>query len=400
MKNPRLRSVVFSFAVSLALASPLRAQSPDTAAAAISRLVPGSTLDRLTVGNVTYTQVRVRTVSAQTAMIQHEGGIVSLRLSDLSPELQQRFGYNSGAAAAEAEKQKAASAAAEVRRQEILATQRKAYAKRIAARANALPDETKIDQVLRSFGETPQLQPKVDLRTRYNELGLWIKNQGARPSCAVFAIVSALEFQSAEINGAAERFSEEYLLWATRKTLHRAPRSIDTSATAENQDPDDEGFALTEVVNALRTYGIPARDRVPNRFSGATIEEPPADIITEARDSRRVAIHLLPGRDGAILAANVVQALNAGIPVPVGIGWPVEYNWRTGYLDKQRVYPNGGHAVTLVGYTSATGRIEDAVFTFKNSWGTRWGVDGYGNATYEFLRNNLHSAVILEIQPK
>ncbi|MGC4073037.1 MAG: C1 family peptidase [Nibricoccus sp.] len=381
-----------------AIAVSLRGETP--AAPPVAALSSGATLDSLTVGNVTYTQVRIRTVSAQTVMIQHEGGVASLKLKDLSPDLQSRFGYNPDAAAAEAEKQKAAAAAAGQRRQEQLAVQKKIHAAQLAMRASASQDDTKLDQLLRDFGQPPEVKAKVDLRTRYNELGLWIKNQGARPSCAVFAVVSALEFQSAEVNGTAERFSEEYLLWATRKTLNRASSKIDTTATSENQETVDEGFALTEVVNALRTYGIPPRDRVPNRFSGVTIDAPPPEIISEARNSRRVSVHIIPGRDGGTLAANIVHALNAGVPVPVGMNWPVEYNWRTGYLDKQAVHPNGGHAVTIVGYTSKTGRLEDALFTFKNSWGTRWGIDGYGTATYEFLRNNLHSAILLEVQPQ
>ena len=381
-----------------AIAVSLRAQTPDTPAPA--PLAAGATLDSITVGQITYTQVRIRTISAQTAMIQHTGGIASLRLRDLSPDLQQRFGYNPDAAAAEAEKQRAAGATADKLRQEQLAAQKKLHAARLAARASLPQDETKLDQLLRNFGQPPEIKDRVDLRSRYNDLGLWIKNQGARPSCAVFAVVSALEFQSAEINGTAERFSEEYLLWATRKTLNRAASTIDTSAASDNQEAADEGFALTEVVNALRTYGIPSRDRVPNRFSGATIDAPPPEIVAEARNSRRVSTHILPGRDGATLTANVIHALNAGMPVPVGMSWPVDYNWRTGHLDRQRVYPDRGHAVTIVGYTSKTGRLDDTTFTFKNSWGPRWGIDGYGTATYEFLRNNLHSAILLEVQPQ
>jgi hypothetical protein len=97
-----------------AIAVSLRAQPPDTPARA--PLVAGTSLDSLTVGKITYTQVRIRTVSAQTAMLQHAGGIVSLRLADLPADLQQRFGYNPQAAAAEAEKQKAAEVAARERR--------------------------------------------------------------------------------------------------------------------------------------------------------------------------------------------------------------------------------------------------------------------------------------------
>jgi hypothetical protein len=384
----------------LLLTAPVGARAADTSPGTPSRLVPGSTLDSLTAGQVTYTQVRIRTVSAQTVMIQHEGGIASLRLKDLPPALQQRFGYDADAAAAEAEKQKAAAATAQAQRQSQLAEQKKAHAARLAARAAAVPEESPFDHLLGSFGQSPEVRDKVDLRSRYNELGLWIKNQGARPSCAVFAIVSALEYQSAELSSKAERFSEEYLLWAVRKTLNRAARVIDNSTAGEGLEPEDEGFALTEVVTALRSYGIVPRERVPYRHDGTPLETPTPEIIAEARSSRRVSVHIIPGRDGATLTANVIHALNAGLPVPVGMAWPVEYNWRTGYLDRQRVHADGGHAVTLVGYTSKSGRLEDTVFTFKNSWGTRWGIDGYGSATYEFLSNHLHSAVLLEVLPE
>jgi len=377
-----------------------RARASDTPAPSADKLAVGSTRESLTVGPATYRNVRIRSVSAQTAMIQHDAGITSLRLRDLSPELQQRFGYNPDAAAAEAEKQKAAAAsAAQQRRQEMLPAATKARA--IPKPAAPAREESKLDRLLLSFGQPSEVQPAVDLRSRYNELGLWVKNQGARPSCAVFAIVSALEFQSAELSGNPTRFSEEYLLWATRKTLNRAPRSQATAATSGDMKETDEGFALQEVVTALRSYGIPQRERVPNRFSDAvdTID-PDEAVIGEARASRRVFVHNLPGRDGPTRVSNLIHALNAGIPVPVGLAWPIEYNRRTGYLDNQRTYADKGHAVTIVGYKSPTGRIEDAVFTFKNSWGPNWGVDGYGNATYAFLSSHLHSAVILEVQPE
>lgn len=320
-------------------------------------------------------------------------------VADLPPDLQQRFGYNSQAAAAEAEKQKAAEVAARERRLQEAAALKARPA--LPARATVPAPESSVDAVLARFGQPPEIQPKVDLRSRFNELGLWIKHQGARPSCSVFAIVSALEFQSAEITGDATRFSEEYLLWATRKTLNRSPRA----RIAESESPDDlkntdEGFSLPEVVTALRTYGIPPRETMPNRFTDTTAGDPPAEIVDQARKTRRVSVHLLPGRDGPARVDSLIHALNAGLPVPAGMAWPREYNWRTGFLDKQPVAEGDGHAITFVGYKSDTGRIEDAVFTFKNSWGVRWGIDGYGSATYEFLCKNLWLAVILEVQPQ
>jgi len=368
-----------------------------TTAESAPRFAVGQTFETLDVNGKTYRDVRIRSISAQTAIIQHADGLTSLRLAQLPAEIQARFGYDPSAADAEAQRQQTAAEAA--RRQREVERARIATARAASASQNV--SDTPLDRLLKNFGQPPMLEAKVDLRKRFNELGLWIKNQGARPSCAVFAVVSALEFQTAEVNGRAERFSEEYLLWATRRSLRRpAPMTEVSQMEIEGQEPGDEGFSLTEVVTALRAYGIVPRERVPNRFSGGVIEDPPEELIAEARSIHRVSVHPLPGRDRATLIANVVHALNAGLPVPAGVRWPIEYNWRTGYLDRQRVYPNRGHAITLVGYSSPTGRIEDAVFTFKNSWGVRWGIDGYGTATYEFLRNNLLSAIVLEVHPQ
>ena len=368
-----------------------------TTAESAPRFAVGQTFETLDVNGKTYRDVRIRSISAQTAIIQHADGLTSLRLAQLPAEIQARFGYDPSAADAEAQRQQTAAEAA--RRQREVERARIATARAASASQNV--SDTPLDRLLKNFGQPPTLEAKVDLRKRFNELGLWIKNQGARPSCAVFAVVSALEFQTAEVNGRAERFSEEYLLWATRRSLRRpAPMTEVSQMEIEGQEPGDEGFSLTEVVTALRAYGIVPRERVPNRFSGGVIEDPPEELIAEARSIHRVSVHPLPGRDRATLIANVVHALNAGLPVPAGVRWPIEYNWRTGYLDRQRVYPNRGHAITLVGYSSPTGCIEDAVFTFKNSWGVRWGIDGYGTATYEFLRNNLLSAIVLEVHPQ
>ena len=62
--------------------------------------------------------------------------------------------------------------------------------------------------------------------------------------------------------------------------------------------------------------------------------------------------------------------------------------------------PGEGHAVTLVGYSSSTGRLEDTVFVFKNSWGPNWGQGGYGTVTYGYLNQHLAEAIVLEVQAK
>ena len=346
---------------------------------------PGTELDTFTVGKTVYHDVIIRSINARTLMITHTGGMTSIRLRDLSTEMQASFHYDPAAEAA-AEKATALVAAS------------KPAVGSVKSGANASTE--KFEKLLKSFGKPASAYPDVDLRPKFFELELGIKNQGRRTSCAIFAIVSALEYQNAELNGHVEKFSEEYLIWAVRKTVQRIPLDRDTATIRTSKEDNDDGFTLGEVVSALRTYGIPLQSSMPNTFGHKSDEilEPPQATITEAKNHQHIYFHQLPGRDQVTRINNAVQALNVGIPVAIGLSWPNYHTLRNGYLSKQRPAPNSGHAVTLVGYKSPSGRIEDAVFIFKNSWGVDWGQGGYGTVTYDYLSNYLNDAVLLEVQ--
>ena len=42
----------------------------------------------------------------------------------------------------------------------------------------------------------------------------------------------------------------------------------------------------------------------------------------------------------------------------------------------------GGHALACVGFDDSKG-----CFIFRNSWGTNWGLNGYGYISYNYLTN-------------
>lgn len=346
-------------------------------------LGPGSELAELPVGKTVYQQVVVRSITTRTLVFLHRGGLTSIKLRDLSPEWQQRFNYDPAAETTETATPPAPLPTA-LRRLPAPASKSSAF-----------------ESVLQKFGQPAVIRAEVDLRPKFFQLELKVKDQGRRPSCAVFAVVSALEFQNAELTGRAEKFSEEYLSWAVRKTVQRLPAPpASPGAEAVSPDDTDAGFALAEVVAALRTYGIPLQASMPNTFGQnlAAIPDPPAGVIAEARAHQHVFVHSVPGRDHPTRLNNIIHALNAGLPVAVGMAWPHYRSLRNAYLDAQKPLPDGGHAVTLVGYRSSTGRLEEAVFIFKNSWGATWGQGGYGVATYRYLNAHLHDAVLLEIR--
>jgi hypothetical protein len=382
--------IALGFSILVVDPSPLRA-----AETAPGSLKAGAVLPTLTVGTTTYRDVTVRSANTRSITISHAGGLTSLRLRDLSPELQAAFGYSPEAEASAEAKSRA----------EQADLQKRIAADTAKRNATASPTRTPaFEQLLQNFGRPAELKGLVDLRPKFFELALNAKNQGPRPSCAIFAIVSALEYQNALLTGEAQRFSEEYLLWATCKTLNRAPKAranpVEAAdANADDLDDADEGFALSEVVTALRGYGVPLQDSLPYSFDrNSFLKDPPREVMDQARNRRYVAVLPLPGHDRSTILGNLIHALNNGIPVAVGMGWPPSRALRGGnYLNAQKPQDGSGHAVTVVGYENKTGAIADTVFIFKNSWGVKWGAAGYGYVTYRYLFANLNDTAVLDV---
>ena len=215
-------------------------------------------------------------------------------------------------------------------------------------------------------------------------MGLFTKDQGRRPSCSVFAVVSALEYESGIQNGTATRLSEEFLIWAMRK-LHPGI-------------PVDDGYHFRDVITALQTYGVPPFEVMPNTF-GKSIEEisPPGEAVAAAEARRGVTPVWFRLNDPHLLE-RIVGALNAGKPVIIGVRWP---NWRTFWdtnlLHKQTPMEEAAHAVTLIGYRKHKESLDEMRFIFRNSFGPEWGLAGCGFVTGHYLRENLLSALYLNV---
>ena len=356
----------------------------------------GLNLGRLVIGTRSYEDVRVSSRDERSVFFRHRGGLGSARLRDLPPEIQTRLGYNAASAPAETPPEAPPRAAA--RPSDAPAPgDSSASGSRAAA-----PAESRLDELFLAFDRPPELREKQTLQPEFIRLGLVVKNQGRRPSCAVYAVVSALEFQNARLTGSIEKLSEEYLIWATRRSL-----GLTGGASALLRDPrsgdfaEDIGFTLPSVIAGLQTYGIPLYDDMRNQpgLAAADVPEPPAEIIERARERRRVFIAPLPGREPDVLIPRIIHALNAELPVPLGLLWPNENSIHAGVLVAQRPLTGAGHAVTAVGYECPTGKLEDTVFVFKNSYGPRWGQGGYGRVSYGYLAKNILDAYVLDVRP-
>jgi len=356
----------------------------------------GMELGTLKVGVRTFSEVRVKSSDAKRVVFTHKDGLASVLLRDLTSELQQQFGYD---AALDAPVPPLAA------RLTPLPSARKplpaAYSKEVAA--GAISDL--LDTLIFSFGKTPELRRIQSHRGDFSLYSPSTKSQGQQASCAIFAVVSALEFQNGIATGRPEKLSEDYLVWATRRLS-----GVETSRLAITKTPasanrpelvttaEDLGFSLVEVISAIRAYGIATQAEVPTRYPSKLATPPPPsdEVIATARTRRHVEIVIVPGRQPELLINNIIQSLNQGRAVPLGLEWPHDSTLITGNLSDQTPVPNKPHAVTLVGYECSTGRIEDTVFIFKNSYGPRWGQGGYGRVTWNYLVKNILSAYVLE----
>lgn len=383
----RLTHPIVALLAGLALASAVHADTAQLAdnLTPITHSLVGEELGTVQVGPRTYHEVRVKSYDQRSLVFTHRGGLGSARLRDLPPDLQTLLGYNPDLPEPEPVRRSPAPAPA---------------ARSSTLTAESLTPLQTFDSLVASFGTTPKVLPRQSLQAEYLRLSLTAKSQGRRPSCAIFAIVSALEFQNARLTGDGRKLSEEYLIWAIRRILGQSV-PVSNSPVPTEPPPDDLGYSLPEVVSALRAYGIALNSEMPNRPMGAVSSTPPPaeSVITAARARRLVNILALPGRDPAALCTNIIHALNHGYPVPIGLGWPNERAIRGGTLSDQAPMPNVGHAVTIVGYECPNGRLEDSVFVFKNSYGPQWGQAGYGRATWRYLAKNLREAYVLDVSP-
>jgi len=367
-----------SLATAQSTGSPAAVAAP--AAASTSSAATTDIIPELHVGQDVYYDVRVTEVTPVTIVFIHRHGISSVALVDLSPDLQKRFGYDP------------VKAAAETARRQAENVNHKVAAN--TAAGNKGPPSPSAQQILQRFGHPPKIFAQANMRPRFELLGVGVKNQGPRPSSAVFAIVSAMEYQCAPPEGPAPEFSEEYLIWATLKSLGK-----NVLAVPKNQAPTlDIGFSLIQVADALRGYGIALAGELPYHFdiTDPHILEPAADVIERAKQRSPSDGNYITDREPSAQVSNIIQVLDFGVPVIVTIDWPEQKVFSdNGRLDEQPGLANSGRTVLLVGYGAKSPKLEDVEFLFKNSYGDNWGDHGYGIVTYKYLVSNLHDALFL-----
>jgi C1A family cysteine protease len=162
----------------------------------------------------------------------------------------------------------------------------------------------------------------------------------------------------------------------SRLCLYAICRSIDYTPLDQ-----DDGTSIRTACQAIANYGVCQEFVYPYTSSYKSL--PSLTAFANSKKFRQFT-YLFISQDLTSIK-NSLRTYNA--PIIFGImiysSFLTETSSKTGIIplpDKKKDTLLGGHCMTIVGYNDTT-----QMFTCGNSWGTRWGVNGYCYIPYNYL---------------
>lgn len=239
------------------------------------------------------------------------------------------------------------------------------------------PEHEKVAPILQKIeAKTDRFPQPVDLRK-------WcppIEDQGDLGSCTAHAGVALVEYYEIRAFGKHIDASRLFLYKTTRNLLHWE---------------GDTGATIRSTMGAMVLFGIPPEEYWVYNISKFD-EEPPAFCYSFAKEYQSISYFRLdpPNVSGTKLLGEIKKHLSEGMPSMFGftVYDSIDESTDDGKIPfpslRERVI--GGHAVVAVGYDDDM-EIKDrrGVLLIRNSWGTKWGVGGYGYLPYDYILTGL-----------
>lgn len=146
---------------------------------------------------------------------------------------------------------------------------------------------------------------------------------------------------------------------------------------------EDSGCSMKNACDSIIKYGFCSEELMPYRDDDDSFKKlPSATAFAEALKRRNYVYEAL-----SIKLEDMISCIDDGLCFVIGIAvYESLFNSeviKSGDIPMPKTEKEqllGGHAITICGYDRAK-----RVFHVRNSWGTKWGDQGYGTIPFEYL---------------
>lgn len=239
------------------------------------------------------------------------------------------------------------------------------------------------DEVL-SYG-TGYIPDPVDLRdfiakasapvtphtVSYRDKMMPIRNQGQESTCVAFSSTALKEY---------------YDNLQRHTTGYFSPRFMYTECKKIDGIPNLDGTYPRTAMQILNTLGVAPESDWPYNL-GKNSQPKSQNIYADAKPQ------LIKGYARLATVNDMIAQLMLAGPFIAGVwvtdGWYTDKCVRTGVIDAKvrRNNKSGGHAICVMGYNA-----EKNMFEIRNSWGTRYGDQGYNWVVANWMKDNCMDA--------
>jgi C1A family cysteine protease len=215
------------------------------------------------------------------------------------------------------------------------------------------------------------LPPKIDIRDGFPAC----YNQGELGSCTANAIAGALQFLEHKEGAASPVMPSRLFIYYNERSL-------------EGTVGSDSGAQIRDGIKSVAKRGFCSEQLWP--YDIKKFADKPPERCYRAALKDRVSQYLRLDHSSTM---PLLTCLASGYPFVFGFSVYESFETQrvaeTGVVNMPRLGERvlGGHAVVACGYDVKARR-----FTVRNSWGGRWGIDGYFTMPFDYLTNSFLSA--------